>query len=87
MVICSAGYLDTSGTLDSLRDSSNVRPPTLPKNIRHISIRCEYPRKNGVTPSVTPTVPIAEAVSNNASFMVMPSIHVIAAPEAAKRDI
>ena len=41
----------------------SVSPPTLPKYISRIRIICENAESSGVMPSVSPTVPIAEAVS------------------------
>ena len=40
-----------------------VNPPTRPKNMSRISIPCDKIPRLGVMPSVSPTVPIAEAVS------------------------
>ena len=43
----------------------SVSPPTLPKNISIISITRDTADRPLVMPSVSPTVPIAELVSNS----------------------
>ena len=45
----------------------NVSPPTRPKNISAIRIRCDIRPSCGVIPSERPTVPMAEAVSKRQS--------------------
>ena len=40
-----------------------VKPPTLPRNINRTRITCEITPSPGVMPSVSPTVPTADAVS------------------------
>ena len=47
----------------------SVRPPTRPKNIRKARIQWEKTPSSGVMPRDSPTVPIAEAVSNRAVSM------------------
>ena len=44
--------------------SASVRIPTLPAYISKISTICESTPREGVMPRLTPTVPIAETVSN-----------------------
>ena len=56
-----------------------VSPPTLPRNIRTTRIICEAIPIYGVIPSVQPTVPTAEAVSNKQTPKGSPSIIQIAA--------
>ena len=55
-------------------------PPTLPKNINPINIPLEIYPSDGVIPSVNPTVPIAELVSNSADTSGNPSIALISIP-------
>lgn len=60
----SVGYLRILLSLCEKAANTMVRPPTLPKNISDISKMCEKNESDGVTPSVRPTVPIAEKASN-----------------------
>ena len=72
MVIFSAGYFE--GVPPWPWNASNsVSPPTRPKNINRIKIICEAVPSPLVMPSEIPTVPMAEAVSNKASFSPTPS--------------
>ena len=63
-LIFSTGRLDTSALSLKMVAYISVSPPALPKNISRIRRRWEKRPRDGVIPSVSPTVPTADAVSN-----------------------
>ena len=62
----------------------SVSPPTLPMYMRNISIMRETIPSDGVIPRVSPTVPMAEAVSNMQVIMGSFSITVMTTPPVRK---
>ena len=54
--------------------SMNDNPPIRPTNIRKIMIYLDAVDRLAVMPRLSPTVAIAETVSNNVSAVVKPSI-------------
>ena len=63
----------------------NVNPPTRPKNIKMIKINLDAIPSVGVIPSVSPTVPTADAVSKRQDVIGRFSIALIAIPPNKNR--
>ena len=87
MVIFSIGYFDGVTLCWSWNASNKVSPPTRPKNINTIKTKCDAVLNPAVMPSDKPTVPMAEAVSNNASFTVILSNALKSIPQPKNRRI
>ena len=65
----------------------SVKPPIRPKNIRQINISLETRCSPGVIPSVRPTVPIADAVSDRQVRMGSSSTRLMTIPPSRNRDM
>ena len=63
-MIFSTGQRETSVFLPVTAAYTRVSPPTLPMNMSNIRTICETVLSAGVIPRDSPTVPIADALSN-----------------------
>ena len=80
-MIFSLGNLDTFLWTPGSAANTRVSPPTRPKNISKMRISRDIRLRPGVIPRDSPTVPMADAVSNRQVSIGSPSMLLITMPQ------